>query len=61
MRVLKVISFIGLSLNIVPAVMVFNGMLQMEEYKLLMLIGTIMWFATAPFWINKNETKKNQK
>lgn len=57
MRVLKVISFIGLALNIVPAVMVFNRMIQMEEYKLLMLIGTIMWFATAPFWINKNETK----
>ncbi len=54
---LKTISFLGLVLNIAPAIMVFNDLLSFKHYTILMLIGTILWFATAPFWINKNRQK----
>ncbi|MEL7160585.1 MAG: hypothetical protein AAFN92_07490 [Bacteroidota bacterium] len=50
---LKVLSYLGLALTIFPSLFVFAGTLAVAEYKLLMLVGTVLWVATAPFWINK--------
>ncbi len=50
----KIISFIGLALTIVPAFLVFNGTITLEENHQLMFLGTILWFLSASFWINKN-------
>ncbi len=52
---LKIISFIGLALTLFPAFIVLKGTIDDDTYKLLMLIGTICWFATAPFWIFKTK------
>ncbi len=49
--VLKIISLIGLLLTIVPALFVFSGRIPIEQHYTLMLIGTFVWFASAPFWI----------
>ena len=54
---IKIISVIGLALNIIPAVLVFNNIISFESYKTLMLSGTLMWFLTAPFWVNENKKK----
>lgn len=50
---IKIISFIALGLNIVPAFLVFSGTISADQCKMLMLIGTVAWFATAPSWMNK--------
>ena len=50
---LKILSVIGLLLTIVPAFLVFSGSMTIELHYTLMLIGTILWFATAPFWMLK--------
>lgn len=50
---LKLISFIGLALTVVPAFLVFVGTLELNMHKNLMLIGTLLWFIPTPFWINK--------
>ncbi|MEZ4776826.1 MAG: hypothetical protein R3D00_26865 [Bacteroidia bacterium] len=50
---LKVISFTGLGLTIIPAMLVAAGILANTQNKTLMLIGTIMWFATVPFWMGR--------
>ena len=55
MTLLKIISLIGLLLTIVPAFLVFSGNLQIEQHYTLMLIGTLVWFASAPFWMLKKK------
>ena len=52
-NLLKIISAIGLVLTLVPSFLVFTQTIDLENHKLLMLIGTILWFGTAPFWMNK--------
>lgn len=51
---LKIISLLGLVLNIIPALLVFNNVISFDIYKTMMLYGTTMWFISAPFWVNKN-------
>lgn len=51
---LKILSFIGLGLTIVPSFMVYLGSISHDTHINLMAIGMITWFVTAPFWINKN-------
>lgn len=55
---LKFISFLGLALTVVPAILVFMGQLPFETHRLLMLFGMIMWFGATPFWMNKKENEK---
>ena len=54
--ILKIISLIGLLLTIVPAFLVFSGAMVIETHYTLMLIGTILWFASAPFWMLRKKT-----
>ncbi len=51
---LIIISVVGLLLTIVPSVLKFKGLVDMQDHYHMMLAGTILWFVTAPFWM---ETK----
>ena len=51
--VLKIVSVIGLMATIIPSIMVLNDMITLENNKLIMMFGTILWFISAPFWMNK--------
>jgi hypothetical protein len=53
-RLLPLISAIGLALVIVPACLYLAGMVEKPQMKLLMLIGTALWFLTAPFWMGRD-------
>ncbi|GAA4413295.1 hypothetical protein GCM10023187_41420 [Nibrella viscosa] len=53
--ILKPLSYIGLLLTVMPAFLVFYGVLSLDNHKLLMLIGMLLWFVTAPFWILKKK------
>ncbi len=50
---LKIVSIIGLIATIVPSFLVFWGVITLDSNKVLMIIGTLLWFSTAPFWMNK--------
>ena len=50
---LKIVSLIGLLATIVPSLLVFWGVITLDSNKVLMIIGTLLWFSTAPFWMNK--------
>jgi hypothetical protein len=52
---LIIISVIGLGLTVIPSILVFMQSISLESHKQFMLIGMIMWFATAPFWIKEQE------
>ncbi len=57
-KLIRLISYLGLALTIIPSFFVFNGGLSLEHYKLLMLAGTMTWIFTAPFWVNE-ESKES--
>jgi hypothetical protein len=50
---LKILSGAGLALTIVPAFFVFYGVITWERHAALMVVGMILWFASAPFWMKK--------
>ena len=50
---LKIISFTGLALMFASAIMVFNDAIAKDTYLALALVGTVMWFATVPFWMKR--------
>ena len=52
---LMLLSFAGLVLTIVPSFLVFTQMMSREMFAALMTVGTVLWFATAPFWMRKDE------
>ena len=52
-NILKIISFLSLAMTLVPSFLVFLQKIELEQNKSLMLLGTIGWFVTAPFWIRK--------
>lgn len=48
---LKAASFAGLALTVVPAFLVFLGRLTWETHAVLMAVGALLWFVTAPLWM----------
>jgi hypothetical protein len=50
---MKILSFLSLALTIVPSILFFVGDLELSQMKWYMGIGMVLWFVTAPFWINK--------
>lgn len=53
--VLKIISFAGLLLTLIPSFLVFLNGMKLDTNKHLMLLGTLLWFVTTPFWMNKSQ------
>ena len=53
---LKIISYVALIGTIIPSLLVFFGDMSIEANKTIMTVSMIVWFITAPFWINKNVT-----
>lgn len=52
---LKILSFIGLVLTIVPSVLVFTDGIAFDMHTNLMFFGMLLWFSTAPFWMKEKE------
>ena len=51
-KFLRVIGLAGLALVVLPAFLMIAGVLDMPTNKALMLIGTVLWFASAP-WVQR--------
>jgi hypothetical protein len=50
-NVLKIISLIGLLLTVVPSFLVFYDIIVKSTHFILMGIGTLLWFISAPLWM----------
>jgi len=50
---LKTISFVGLGLMILAVILLFNDVVTGPTYQTLALVGTVLWFATVPFWMKR--------
>jgi hypothetical protein len=51
--VLKIISYLALTGTIIPALLVFFGQMDIQTNKNIMAVSMVVWFVSAPFWINK--------
>ncbi len=52
---LRILSYVGLLLTVIPSILVFAGSISLELHKQLMTVGMLLWFLTAPFWMNLKE------
>jgi hypothetical protein len=52
-KLLVLVSIGSLLLTLIPAFLVISNIISLEMNKNLMLIGTLGWFLTAPYWMNK--------
>ncbi len=55
---LKTISYLALGGTIIPSLLVFFGDMNLTTNKRIMAVSMVVWFITAPFWINKNSEKE---
>ncbi|MCH7512522.1 MAG: hypothetical protein IH947_01045 [Bacteroidetes bacterium] len=46
---LKTGAWIGFGLTLIPALLVWSGVINLDMNKTLMLLGTVIWFVCAPF------------
>lgn len=51
----KVISYAGLVLTLIPSFLVLTNSIEFNTHKHLMLLGTVLWFGTRPFWMSKSK------
>jgi len=50
-KILKILSFTGLLLTGAPSFLVFYKVIDKPTLFILMLLGTLLWFGSAPFWM----------
>jgi len=53
-KLLPVISAIGLALVVVPACLYLANFTDKPQMETLMLVGTVLWFVSAPLWMGKH-------
>jgi hypothetical protein len=54
MKILKLISILSIGgLILLVSVLSFLGSIESTTVKTLMLIGTVLWFVTTPFWMKE--------
>lgn len=49
----KIASLITLSLVIVPCLLYFGGLIDLDTVKWTALAGTIGWFIATPLWMSR--------
>jgi hypothetical protein len=52
---LMTLSFLALAASLASAIVCANRGLSAETNKLVLLVGTIVWFVVTPFWMRKKK------
>ena len=52
-NVARIASWLSLAATIVPPILFFYDRMALDQTKLWMFIATIVWFATAPIWMDR--------
>lgn len=48
---LKFLGFAALALTLIPPILFAAGSMDEVMMKAVLLVGTVLWFATAPFFL----------
>jgi hypothetical protein len=52
-----ILAVIGLTLTLVPSLLLFFGVMEPGQMKNYMLIGTLLWFSGAIPWLGKKKAQ----
>lgn len=55
---LKTLSFLALAGTVVPAFLYLADIQTLDGVKLWMLLATVVWFATVPFWMGRERSRE---
>lgn len=50
------LGLIGLLATVLPSILVLSGVIEPGTHKTVMVIGMIVWFATAPFFMKRKKS-----
>ncbi|HEX6227715.1 MAG TPA: hypothetical protein VFZ52_25025 [Chryseolinea sp.] len=50
---MSIVAVAALALTLIPAILVFQGSIDLALHKQLMAAGTLLWFVSAPIWFRK--------
>jgi hypothetical protein len=56
--VLQIVSWVALAATAAAPVVFLAGSLSLPNTKWVMLLATIVWFATAPLWMDRPKGNK---
>ncbi len=59
-NLLKTISLAGLGLTFIPAILFFAGNIQLQTNFRLMIIGMVLYFGSAPFWMKSKSLEETE-
>jgi len=51
---LRLVSYLGLALSVIPPLLLWAGKLDVSTNYLLLNIGMVLWFSTSIFWVKKH-------
>ena len=57
MNIVKIISYLCLLVVVLAPILFYTDTLTESQMKMALLVATIVWFATAATWINKEEVE----
>jgi len=52
-----ILAIAGLSLVLVPSLLLYFGTIEAEQMKNYMFVGTLLWFSGAIPWLGKKKTQ----
>ena len=52
-NILKIAAYVGLGLTLIPSLLVWSEIIDLSINKVIMLMGTLIWFSCAPFAFKK--------
>ncbi len=55
-RIAQIISYVALAATLLPAVLFFADRIELPLAQLWLLVAALVWFATAPFWMEHKAT-----
>jgi hypothetical protein len=58
--VFQIISWASLVLTILPAILFFAQVMDLDRVKLVMFLATIVWFVATPMWMGRKEASRPQ-
>lgn len=59
-RFLQAVSFVALASTILPSVLYMMGVLDHSTVTLTALVGTFVWFASTPLWMERKAQTNEQ-
>jgi hypothetical protein len=51
----RLMAIAGLTITLVPPILCYAGFMDEERMKLIMFLGTLLWFSGATPWLGKKK------